>query len=262
MPLLFKAKNIYIHFLPISISLIFWFIFQNLLRKTIWILWGGDLYYYYDRKKTLVSDFFEFLRKRIIKKVAVIACFIKGDYELAKECYKTKADYCYTIYPLPIKFSQLSIHKENSRKATKTILVGNSASPQNYQMEVFNLLTKFSQEDIRIICPLSYANEESNAEKVISYGSTIFGDKFESILEIMTPDDYQVILTDVDIAIMNHRRQQGLGNVLSLLYLGKKIYIRSETTPYKYLISLGISIFDTKEIGKQDFNAFKTLSLI
>jgi len=258
LPLLIKAKKIYIHFLPVSISLIFWFIFRGLLKKTVWILWGADLYYYYDRKKTLLTDFFEFLRKRIIKEVAVIACFIKGDYELAKECYKTKAEYCYTIYPLPIKFSKLIELKKNSKKSTKKILIGNSASPQNYHIEILNMLSKFSEEDIKLICPLSYANVDSNAQEVIVHGSAIFGDKFESILEIMSPDDYQLILSDVDISIMNHRRQQGLGNVLSLLFLGKKIYIRSDTTSYRYLKSLGISIFDTKEIEYQNFNMFKS----
>jgi hypothetical protein len=256
LPLLSKAENIYIHFLPVSISLIFWYIFRSLLKKTIWILWGGDLYYYYDRKKTLLSYFFEFLRKKIIKKIAVIACFIKGDYDLAKKWYKTNAEYCYTIYPLPTKLLQAGSRVGHSRKTT-TILIGNSASPQNYQMEMLNVLSKFSKEDIKIICPLSYANEDGNTQNVIALGSKIFGDKFEFILEIMPPEDYQQILSDTDIAIMNHRRQQGLGNVLSLLFLEKKIYLRSDTTSYIYLESLGIDIFDTKEIVEQDFYSFK-----
>lgn len=250
------AQKIYLHFLPPSVSLIFWFVFQNLLKKTIWILWGGDLYYHVDRPKNLLSGFYEFLRKRIIKKIPMIACFIKGDYELAKVFYKSKADYCYVIYPLPIKFSDIEKINFNLDKDHKTILIGNSASPANHHIEILNSLLRFKDEKIKIICPLSYANENGYAEKVIAIGSAIFGNRFGAITEIMSPNDYKLILTDVDVAIMNHMRQQGLGNVLSLLYLGKKVYIRRDTTPYSYLTSLGISLFDTKMINQQDFKSF------
>ena len=35
---LIRAKKIFLHFLPPSISLTFWFIFRGLLKKTIWVL--------------------------------------------------------------------------------------------------------------------------------------------------------------------------------------------------------------------------------
>jgi len=250
-----QASKIYIHFLPPSISLLFWFIFQNLLKKTIWILWGGDLYYHVDREKNLTSNMFEFLRKKIIKKIPLIACFIKGDYELAKIFYKSNAQYCYVVYPLPVKFDELGGTNLSLNNDYRTILLGNSASPQNNHIEILKILSKFKNEKIKIICPLSYANESTYAEEVIEYGIKVFGDKFQPLTQIIDPDVYKTILAKCDVAIMNHNRQQGLGNVLALLYLGKKVFLRSDTTPFSYFTSLGINISDTKEVNDLDFKS-------
>ena len=38
--------------------------------------------------------------------------------------------------------------------------------------------------------------------------------------------DYLKILGKIDIAIFNHERQQAVGNITSLLGLGKKVYIK------------------------------------
>jgi dTDP-N-acetylfucosamine:lipid II N-acetylfucosaminyltransferase len=37
-------------------------------------------------------------------------------------------------------------------------------------------------------------------------------------------------LNNIDIAIFNNDRQQALGNIYALLYLNKKVFIRSDTT--------------------------------
>jgi len=68
---------------------------------------------------------------------------------------------------------------------------------------------------------------------------------------------YAEVLNSVDVAVFNHKQQGALGNILALLYLKKKVYIRSETTHWKTLEDLGVALYDTNLIlqGKADLLA-------
>lgn len=254
LPRLFSARKIYIHYLPIGPSLYILYAFRFLLKKATWVLWGSDLYYFKDRPKNFQSEVYEFLRKGIIKKFTVIACFIKGDYEIAREVYHTKARYEHICYPIPTDFQYLaSLKKVGQAPHGNTILLGNSAAETNQHIEILNFLSKFKDRDLKIICPLSYAARKDYLQSVISLGIELFGDKFIPLLELMGTEEYSNLLTSVDVAIMNHKRQQGLGNVLALLYLGKKVYIRKDTTPFGYFSDLGVSIYNTLDLKDESF---------
>lgn len=55
------------------------------------------------------------------------------------------------------------------------------------------------------------------------YGINLFGDNFILLTEFLSPEEYAKILANVDVAIFAHRRQQALGNILALIYIGKKV---------------------------------------
>jgi hypothetical protein len=64
------------------------------------------------------------------------------------------------------------------------------------------------------------------------------------------------ILSDIDIAIMNHDRQQGLGTIVNLIVNNAKIFIRSDTTSYKFFRDNGIVLFDTLSIDELPYEEF------
>ena len=53
---------------------------------------------------------------------------------------------------------------------------------------------------------------------------------------------------DIDIAIFAHNRQQAMGNIITLLGLGKKVYMRSDITPWKLFEDIEVKIYDIGEI--------------
>ena len=59
----------------------------------------------------------------------------------------------------------------------------------------------------------------------------------------MAPDEYTKYMQTIDIAVFNHSRQQGMGNIIGLISLGKRIYMRSEVTSFYYLKDKGFSVF-------------------
>ena len=49
---------------------------------------------------------------------------------------------------------------------------------------------------------------------------------------------------NIDIALIAHNHQQGMGNLIQLLGLGKKVYLNSETSQWNLFQHLGIKVYD------------------
>ena len=73
----------------------------------------------------------------------------------------------------------------------------------------------------------------------------------------MSINDYSRMLNDIDIAIYNNNRQQATGNIEILGYLGKKIFVRSDTTTWQHYVGRDNCVFyDTKLINTMSFEEF------
>jgi len=242
-----KADKIILHSLINHYTVRFLFFQPWLLKKSYWLIWGGDLYYHIFEKKSKKYRLYEFFRKRVIKKIGYIITDIKGDYQLAQKWYKTDAKYFSSImYPSNI-YKNYPI-QEKKRNNYINILVGNSAHSSNNHFEIFNILKKYKDRDIKIYAPLSYG-DKSYAQKVIKVGKDIFNDKFEALTEYMPFDDYISFLNDIDIAIFAHNRQQAFGNIITLLGFGKKVYLKKEVTTWDNLKAYNLNIYDIKEFN-------------
>ena len=146
--------------------------------------------------------------------------------------------------------------QKNSSIDKFRILLGNSATETNQHKEALDMLSRFKNREIEIICPLSYG-DTTYASNIISYGVQIFGNKFIPITKYMSTNEYCELLNSVDIAVFNHNRQQGTGNIEILAYLGKKIFLRSDTTTWNHYVERDhCNFFDTKNILYMSFNEF------
>ncbi|WP_232503793.1 TDP-N-acetylfucosamine:lipid II N-acetylfucosaminyltransferase [Thermotoga profunda] len=254
-----KSDYIFIHGL-FDIKIISLFnIFSRFARKASWVLWGGDLYnYWLNDKHGLKARFIEFLKRRLIKRLHSVICFLEEDYKFLKEKYKTNAVYKYAFYPNPVDFETIDqLMEDNHDNSVRKLLIGNSASETNNHFEAFKIIKELDIQDFQIICPLSYGDMEY-AKKVERYGRELFGERFIALMDYLPPVEYAKILTSVDVAVFAHRRQQALGNILALLYAGKKVYVRSDISTWKFLGRLGIIVFDTiKLLSGEDRNLFE-----
>jgi dTDP-N-acetylfucosamine:lipid II N-acetylfucosaminyltransferase len=172
--------------------------------------------------------------------------YIKGDYELAQKWYGATGTY-YECFMYPS-----NLYKEYDIKPrahdTINIQVGNSADPTNNHIEVFEKLAIYKHKNIKVYVPLSYGGNPEYAQKIISVGNDMFGDKFIAMTDFMSFDNYLDFLADIDIAVFNHNRQQAMGNAITLLGLGKKVYIRNDVTPWEMFEERGIKVLDVANI--------------
>tara|TARA_B100000674_G_scaffold436369_1_gene396537 strand:+ start:46 stop:1008 length:963 start_codon:yes stop_codon:yes gene_type:complete len=213
-----------------------------LLKKCAWIIWGYDLYVYQKKNKNWKEKIKEVLKHFLIPKIRYLVTYIEGDYHLAKKWYRAKGQRIHCLmYP-----SNLFIEdyfQKASHTNTVKIMIGNSADPSNEHEEVLKSLTTYKDEDIQIYCILSYG-DISHAKKITTLGQKIFGEKFVPILKMMDKPSYLKFLNEVDIAIFHHKRQQAMGNIIGLLGMGKKVYIRTGETHTSFFESLGARVYD------------------
>lgn len=210
---------------------------QKLLKKCYWVMWGGDFYF----PKTQ-----SWAKKQIIKKMGYLVTGNRGDYKLAKKWYKAKGKQIDSfIYPSNLykKYDQ-----QSKKHETINIQVGNSADPTNNHLEAFTKLIRYKDEDIKIYTPLSYGNKEY-ANEIIFKGNELFGEKFIPLTEFISFEKYIELLSEIDIAIFLHNRQQAMGNTITLLGLGKKVYMRNDVTTWKLFNDIGVKIFDQNDIN-------------
>lgn len=248
-----KADWIYIHFLQYNPTLLYWATQKSLLSRSTWIVWGSDVYSYYKRNNNIKTRLYEALRKIIISEIPEIAAFVKEDFDLIKELYKTKAEYMPILYPIPVNTEHLDKLKLNKSHIQTVFFIGNSGDKSNQHTEMIDLLSPFKEEKIKVICPLSYGGSKEYRESVINFGLEQFGDKFTPLLYYMNQEEYSQVLGYVDVALMNHKRQQALGNILALLYLEKKVFLRSEITSFSFLKRHNFVIFDIDRIKEMSF---------
>jgi len=236
-----KSKKIILHGLFDRRLVLILFFMPWLLKKCYWVMWGGDLYSYKLARRDWKWHVRECFRRSVIKNMGFLVNGTGGDVDLAREWYGAKGKHikCFN-YPS-------NIYKEyNTPKKTKfciNIMVGNSADPSNNHLEVFDKLEAFKEKNIKIYTPLTYGNSEYS-RFIIDQGKQRFGEKFVALTDHMPFSQYLVFLGDIDIAVFNHRRQQALGNTITLLGLGKKVYLNSASTLNGVFEEFAIEVFD------------------
>lgn len=175
------------------------------------------------------------------------------DFDWVKAHYETSAIYKYFFYDVnPISDMD---HSSNGGKIKdyKTILLGNSDSVPNNHLEMLEKLKKYKDEAVKLIIPLNYGNKKYG-DLIEKKAISIFGSKVTTLRTFMKRDVYYEMLDTVDVAIMNHYRAQALGNVLALLYRGKKVYLNEVSSQYKLLKFGNVVIGNSAEIDELSFD--------
>jgi len=120
------------------------------------------------------------------------------------------------------------------------IMIGHSSSPAGNHYEIIELLSKLNK-NFSIFLPLAYGD--------MIYGNQIENEarkRFNSLdvqrnkLELSA---YYQKLTEVGWAIINVKVQQGLGNIIALIWMGVKVFLDEDSSTYKDFKAWGIIIF-------------------
>lgn len=247
--------------------------------KFAWLGWGYDYYnYVYDDprqllfKKTLnlendiVNDkknllsvksiakypaklvINQLIIKLALKRIGSFSPVLKEDYDLVKEANLIPSLPKFLPWNYGSLEENLVANFIGERVTGSSILVGNNASVTNNHLEAIDLLASFSLPyKTKIFVPLSYGNE-SYKKEIITIGRVELNDMFYPITDFMAIDDYVRLIKQCGYVIMNHKRQQGLGNIVIMLYLGARIFLAEENPIYTMLTKQGAILNTMSEL--------------
>lgn len=228
----------------------------RMLKKTYIQFWGGDFYCFEDKAGTLKDKIKKILKYRVMKLCKALVFLIPGEYNKFVEITGISNNNCVAPMPDdPRKRVDFAPYRTKKKDSVTRILVGNCANKSNNHFSVFEMLKKFKDKEIEIICPLSYGDSRVR-DLVIEKGKELFGNKFVAITKYMDLDDYYNLLAQCEIGVFDINRQQAMGNITALLGMGKKIYIRRNTTMWDRYEREGYIINSISEINQKPFSDF------
>lgn len=130
------------------------------------------------------------------------------------------------------------------------ILLGNSADPSNNHIEGLRWIKKNIKENCEVYSVLSYGSDLGK-QLAIKEGFKLFGKHFHPIMNFMNRSDYLSFLNDMDVIIMNHNRQQAVGNIMTSIVLGKPVILKAKNVVYQMLMSNRLSsVFTLEDCSK------------
>jgi len=232
--------------------------FPEIVKKGVWIVWGGDLYWGQYQAKSIQRDVEAGFRRQFIRWLHGIATMVQGDYELARAWYGTRAKYIESA-PNVFRFEQADLDRVITSRRPKNyvaIQLGNSGNPSNEHLEMLNWMMPHKEKNFKLFVPLSYG-DQNHVEKVIQQGRAMFGDRFIPLTNLMSSSDYNRHLAEMDVLILNHRRPQGFGNTAISLYFGTKVFLRSHVSTWDYFLNThACRIYDSIKIPEISFDDF------
>lgn len=193
---------------------------------------------------------------KAIRRINFFAPVLYEEYEmLKKSVIFFKAKY------VPFNYIDLDSRFVNNVEIDgNDILLGNSSTYENNHIEAMILLSKFNLQETRVITPLSYG-DMTYQKSIISIGNRILDSSFFPLTNFLSVDKYTNTIKSCSIVVMNHIRQQGFGNIVTMLYLGAKIYLNKKNPIYKFLNIKGAFIFSIDDLSPDNPHALERLSL-
>lgn len=232
-------------------------IFSAIAKRCSCVIWGAEIYRHGKSGRTLKQYIAQGLHLMLVNRFNKVISLNPGDGNLVGR-YLKRRDVDVLPYPL------IGLSRPDSGKSSDNdelhqgnlplkILLGNSAAASNEHIYALEQLAHLSTDDIEIIVPLNYAGSEDYINQVIAKGRTLFGDKFKAITNMLEKSAYDQLLANVDMTVFAHERQQGLYVAYAMLLMGKPMFLRSSTTSYANLSSLGFSVQSVEALSEFDF---------
>jgi len=257
----------------------------NKNTQIFWVFWGFELYSSSKNVMAFLGSYTrEYYKRQIllqtirqILKLIFRGKRISANFQIHKKCFERVdfcithiyEDYLYAMRTLKSNFKWAWYNYYNIEETVGSlkeklilgdnILIGNSASITNNHIEIFEILSKFNLGNRKLITPVSYGDTPYD-ELVKKKGADYFSDNFYPIVDFMERESYNQLLLTCNIVIMNQYRQQAMGNIITTLWMGAKVYLSKRSTSYHYLKRLGIHVFSVEDDLKIDnMDALKSL---
>jgi hypothetical protein len=221
----------------------------SLLKRISLIGWGIRDFHVKGEKEGLKRSIISLIHQSTISKMRNLISLSQGDYLITKE-YFPDSNCVQLNYIMDYSDNIVPIESTNNKIA---IMISHSGWEHNNHLKTFNLISKYKNENIDIICPLAYGNKDYIKE-VIRNGESIFGKKFKYFTNLKPKEEYIELISSIDIYMTSANIQTGIFAVIVALDAGKKIYITGNLL--NSMDHKGFVTMDIETVKKMSFSHF------
>lgn len=246
--------------------MLFLYLCKSILAKSAWVMWGIDLYNWKTSSRTPKALLMNHINRVCRKKVKVAIALLDPDVEVYKRQFRGGAKVVVAPYPISYRSFELMEERRGAsprRGGGVNIQIGNNAHSFNNHFRVLEDLQGKDRDNIQYYFPLSYGdskdwggNSKNYAKTLISHVSELYGERAHYLLRMMDQEEYTDYLWGIDVAIFDADRQNALGNILKLLYMGAKVYLSPDNPLYSFFKQHGIEVLSTRDISSMTQESF------
>lgn len=260
------------------------FFYENLVvQPKIWMFWGADgfslpLFYndFLDRDSKrninnikLNNSLKEYIKHKtkiyfnkvwnnnftikkklnVINQMDYIVPIVPEDYYLLKAKYN--------IIPKIYHFNYVTnLLGQINNKTEGNILLGNSASLSNNHFSVLKALNNINLDNKKVYVPLNYGNQLYK-NYLLDFITELSNPNIIPLTDFLPYEKYTEIINSCDIMVMNHYRQQALGNVILGLLNGCTVFMNEHSSLYVFLREKGFIIKNIESLKEMNLLDFK-----
>lgn len=240
-------------------------------KKLSWIEWNGDLFLWRLPDISLKNKIKNYVNYRIRQTFTAIGTVLPCDEPFFRSEFKSDAICMNTPLggsnrPLLI-MDRLIDEKQNkplSENKTVMIQIGHTSYQFENHVKLLMMMKRFSNKDMKLILPLTNGMQGINGQyggyeyrrKIIGLCDEIFNGKAVPFLKDVPFENFLRYTSNVDIFICDVGRTFGLGNIIYLLYMGKKVFIPAGNPFFDFLTEKGFEIYDTNKIPEMTWEEF------
>jgi hypothetical protein len=186
---------------------------------------------------------------RAIPKIHNILWYVEEEMNRIKERIPLPAWKFFQFFSFPdiIPTGTGSTNKQN-----KKILVGNSATIENNHADVLNAIKECTNDQYSYSLPLTYGQFPRYKARIKTLFKRALGERVKFVEDHMALQEYYLFLLRHPTAVFLHYRQQGLGNILYLLYVGTKVYLSRKNVVTEWLTRNQIKVYIFEEEFARD----------
>jgi UDP-3-O-[3-hydroxymyristoyl] glucosamine N-acyltransferase len=260
-----QADYIIWHSMTFSPKHVLLFSLPRYLNKSLWIMWGIDLYNWQRPKTTFKNKIVNFINKYWRTHIKRVVALFPLDKQYFQKIFpKSQAE----IYDAPYPFSYDTFDTMDSLinwlpriNNRLYVQVAHNSYAFNNHTGIISYLEHFKHENLSLFFPLSYGHpnpkdNEPQIKKVITAANKSFSGKYYAIRKLMPLDEYSTFLWNMDVSVFDAPRQNAIGNIFKQLYMGNKVFLSPLSPIYKFLKDLNIDISNTHDIQKMTFKEF------
>lgn len=185
-----------------------------------------------------------------VRQIKMCCTYVTGDFQLVQDAVGSKMQQLVFAYLSTAELFKgdpdVALNLDFSKKLK--VLMGNSLNPTNNHIEMIDFLNGLPDaKNLSVVMPASYGGSDHYKKSLLPYAKAQLDDIF-FIENFMPYDEYMNVIKEIDVAVFFHIRQQGSNNALALLWLGKILIMREESTLFKVFRSWGLSVMGHTEV--------------